>query len=208
MAESAKSKTEYVDVKMEDGRDVKFPTSRRMQKETLIEGNVVYVRFDFVNGVSKKYEVPNVLLLKSAGHGYEQKLGDEAAGMKNEAKTGPADIDDVIEAIDELHSRLADAKTPEDWTTVRAGTGFGGASVLLKALTEWSQQTAAPMTIDQVREFLKSKSVPEKLALRDAELANTAGITVASIVKRMEAEKKALAPKIDTASLLAGMAPA
>ena len=84
---------EYNLVKMDDGREVEFAGKRRMLKESIIgEDGTVSVRLDFVNGESRTFVLPDSLLARFAGHGAEQKLGDEVAGL--------ADVEDAVMAVD------------------------------------------------------------------------------------------------------------
>ena len=200
MAEATAAKAEIEKVKMQDGREVGFAGKRRMLKEVVIEGSRVGVRFDFRSGNVLMAWVPDVLALYSAGHGYAQKLGDNVAGLKNEDGSAASEDDMQLE-IEGLHERLQKAVTADDWNAVREGGGFGGASVLMKALIEWSGQTA-----DQVKEFLKGKTQVEKMALRDeSNRKGKSGITIKEIVVRLEAEKKSKAAAVDTGALLAGL---
>lgn len=180
-AEASKKERVVTLVKMADGREVEFVGKRRLLKETLIEGDVVSVRLDFINGESRTFQCPPGLLLQAAGHGLEQKLGDETAGV--------ADIDDQVMAVDDLIERLAAGQ----WTTQRAA-GVAGQSVLFKALCEAFPEKAP----EALREYLKTKSQAEKIALRNS-------ARLKPIVDRIEAEKAA-GSKIDTDALLGELA--
>ena len=189
MATDAKEKA-VTTVKMDDGRVVEFPGKRKLQKETTItpEGKV-QVRLDFVNGETRLFTVPDALLLKFAGHGAEQKLGDQIAGLKG--KDGAeADIDDAVFAIDELMERLNSG----EWNVQSAGNGMAGVSVLAKALVE-----AMGKPIEDVKAWLKDKTQAQKVALRN-------NAKIKPIVERIEAEKAAKAAekgaKVDTDALL------
>lgn len=165
-------------VSMTDGRVVEFVGKRKMLKETLLNGDSVSVRLDFVNGTTRTFAIPQDLILKSAGHGMEQKLGDETAGE--------TEVEDMILAVDDLIGRLDKG----EWSKVREGGGFAGTSVLMRALVELSGKT-----VDQVKEFLKGKTKLEKDALR-------ASPKVKPIVDRLEAEKVSKASTVDTEALL------
>lgn len=179
---SAASKREIETVSMSDGRKVDFVGKRKLLKETTIENGEVSVRLDFRNGETRTFTIPESLLLKFAGHGAEQKLGDETAGVD--------DVDDMVLGIDELISRLEKG----EWSTKREGSsGVAGTSVLLRALVEFSGKT-----VDQMREWLKDKSQQEKLALRNSP-------KIRPIVERLEAEKAAKGAKVDTDALLSGL---
>src|SRR6185369_4077604 len=101
-------------------------------------GDRVGVRLDFRNGETRMFEVPAGLLLQFAGHGAEQKLGDETAGVD--------DVDDMTLAVDELIDRL----NKGEWSMRREGTGVAGTSVLMRALVEYSGKS-----IEQIKEYLK-----------------------------------------------------
>lgn len=173
-------KTRQVEiVKMTDGRTVEFVGKRKMLKETLIENGQVGVRIDFRNGETRTFWIPSELRDRFAGHGAEQKYGDECAGIE--------DVDDMVLAVDDLDSRIQKL----EFTKQREGGGFGGTSVLLRALVEFSGRTA-----EQVKEFLRDKSQAEKMALRTS-------AQLKPIVDRLEAEKASKAAKVDTNALFA-----
>lgn len=203
-AAPAKAKTEIVTVKMDDGRVVEFAGKRRINKETSFDASNIYVRFDFRSGETRMFAAPHgqtdlqnpviLGLLKAAGHGLEQKLGDELAGVK--------DIEDAVEALDQLMARFNDRGLREGWTLgAQEGSGFAGASVLARALVEVTGQD-----ITAVRKYLSDMDNKTKLALRGDP-------TVAPAIKRLEDERakraaergaKAAAP-VDTSSILAAL---
>ena len=168
-------------VTLSDGRKVDFVGKRKMLKETLIENGQVSIRLDFRNGETRTYSIPQDLILRFAGHGAEQKYGDETAGVD--------DIDDMVLAVDDLDGRIQKG----EWSIKREGGGMAGTSVLLRALMEFSGRTA-----EQVKEFLGSKSQAEKLALRNSP-------KVKPIVERLESEKAAKGSKVDTEALLGAL---
>jgi len=174
-----KAKSEVETVTLTDGRAVDFVGKRKMLKETLIEGDRIGVRLDFRNGQTRTFWLPQELIARFAGHGAEQKYGDETAGVE--------DIDDMVLAVDDLDSRIQKC----EWSIKREGGGMAGTSVLLRALMEFSGRSQ-----EQVKEFLTGKSQAEKLALRNSP-------KVKPIVERLEAEKAAKGAKIDTDALLA-----
>lgn len=180
-AKPAKAKAEVVEVTMSDGRKVEFAGKRKMLKETLIDGAKVAVRLDFRNGNTILFPIPDVLLLKAAGHGIEQKLGDETAGEE--------DVDDMQLAVEELAERLA-TQGLEGWSQKREGGVMSGTSALLKALVELTGKS-----VDEVKLFLKDKKQAEKLALRNSP-------KVKPIIDRLEAEKASKAANVDTDALL------
>jgi len=179
----AKAKTEIVTVTMADGRTTDFAGKRKLIKESLVdaEGSVA-VRLDFRNGQTRLFVLPENLMAKFAGHGAEQKLGDEIAGLD--------DVEDCVMAVDELIDRL----NKGEWSVVREGNGMAGTSVLAKALAELKS-----LPIEKVKEFLKTKTQAEKTALR----GNPA---LRPIIERLEAEKTSKGPKVDTEALLGELA--
>ena len=177
----AAKEVQYTAVKMDDGRTVDFAGKRKMLKETIIddETGAVQVRLDFLNGETRLFTVPDSLFAKFAGHGAEQKLGDEIAGLE--------DVADCVLAVDDLMDRL---NTGEWGVARKAGSGMAGTSVLARALCEHSGK---PM--DAIKAFLAGKSQAEKVALR----SNPA---IAPIVLRLEADKVKKPSTIDTSSML------
>lgn len=183
---AAKPKAEAEKVTMEDGREVEFVGKRKLLKEAiLVEGQPPAVRFDFRNGKTRLFIVPAILLAQFAAHGASQKIGDETAGED--------DVDDMVLAVDDLVERL----NTGEWSAKREGGGFGGVSILMKALIEHSGKSE-----EQVRAWLKEKTHAEKMALR-------AHPPVKVIVDRLEAEKAAKAAgtsKVDAGALLGQLA--
>lgn len=193
--EAAKPKAERVVevVKMKDGRSVEFVGKRKLLKETLIDGQNVSVRLDFRNGETRTFKVPQGLILRAAGHGMEQKLGDETAGVEG--------VNDMVVAVDDLIEQL----TKGDWTTVReGGSAFSGASVVIRAIME-----ASGKPMDAVKAFLQKKiddaaARGEKLsrkALYDSFRNPTS--KVGKIVERLEREERAGKSTIDADKALA-----
>lgn len=185
----AKTPVETKTVQMDDGRSVEFTGKKRLDKTIAVAEGRVSVRLDFVSGETRTFTVPDSLLLQFAGHGASQKLGDEISDV--------TDIEDAVEAIDQLMQRLEKG----DWYAAReTGTGLSGASVLAKALVE---VTGQPIAV--VRDYMATLDNKTKAALR-------VSAEVAPIVKRLEDEKAARAAAkgktvttIDTASVLAGL---
>jgi hypothetical protein len=177
-------------VTMTDGRIVDFPGKRRLQKDTFItpEGKVS-VRLDFVNGETRTFVPREDMYPVFVGHGAEQKLGDEMAGID--------DIDDAVLAVDELIENL----NKGEWSQKREPGTAQGTSVLLRAMVEY---TGKPL--ETVKEFLKDKTPAEKNALKASKIANKAGATIKSIVDRLEEEKAAKGQKVDAKALLEGFA--
>jgi len=205
MAESAevagKKKTEYFPVQMEDGTTYEFAGKRKMEKERIIERNPdgsiakLGVKFRFRHGGILMSWIPNDLIAYAATHGWGQKLGDTVAGLRDADKQ-PADSEDMQVEVEGLDARLC--APGANWNEVREGGGFGGASILAKALVLYTADTAKPQTPEQVKEFLKKKSATEKMALRDKpSRPNNAGKTIQDIIATLEKEKKSKISEVD-----------
>ena len=177
------TKTREVDkVQMTDGRVVEFVGKRKMLKDAVFnEGELPAVRFDFRNGNTILFYVPEALAAQFQAHGAAQKIGDETAGED--------DVDDMQLAVESIVERL----NAGNWTKEREGGGFGGTSILIQALTE-----ASGKPIQTIRDFLKTKTKAEKDALR-------ASSRLKPIVERLEAEKASKAAHVDTESLFADL---
>lgn len=218
-AAPSKSKTEYTPVTMSDGRVVQFAGKRKVNKETLIdeskiivdgdtlqmEAGAIKVRMDFRNGDTRTWTVPLSLVPRTAGHGGEQKLGDELASPADK----PLSEEDMVLAIDDLISVL-DAG---NWGKGRAegGGGVSGASVVVQAIME-----ASGKDMQTVKDYLQKKLAASKAhAEATGEAALTRQALYASfrnpntqtgkIVARIEAEKLAKASKVDADAELANI---
>lgn len=178
-AEKEVTKTIVETVKMADGREVQFAGKRKMLKES--DPETLTTRFDFRNGVTLSFTIPDSLVRLFAVHGAEQKLGDETAGVD--------DVDDMVLAVEGLADRLT-KEGPDGWTIKREGGGFSGTSILLRALVEHSGRTP-----EQVKEFLSNKTQAEKMALRSSP-------RLKPIIDRLEAEKASKGSKVDADALL------
>lgn len=207
MAE-AKTKTEYEDVTMTDGRVVKFAGKQKLKKEYIIdptkytldgdtlmvESGAVSLRFDFRNGETRTKAIRNnqlgdrgPALLVFAGHGGEQKGGDNLASKADD----PMSIEDMVIATDDLFTEIEGGS----WGKGRAegGGGVSGASIVIKALME---KFGKP--VEAIKGFIEKRLADSKA--RDGENALTraalyAGYRVspelAPIIKRLEEEKAA-----------------
>jgi len=190
-----KAKTEVEVVTMEDGRKVEFAGKRKLVKDYVLQsGNLEYIILDFRNGVSRKIVIPQSLLGQFAGHGAIQKYGDELAGLKDADGVSEPSIDDMILTIDVLDETIQQGK----WSTRKEGEGMGGTSILIKALMEYSGKT-----VEQIKAYLKDKDAKFKAALRADDLRpNASGVTLATVVKRLESEKLSKGVKVDTSKAL------
>jgi hypothetical protein len=203
MAEAAKkSKTEYREVAMKDGRTVQFAGKRKVNKDVLIdeskvilEGDVVQmqagaisVRMDFDNGETRTVPLALALLPKFAGHGGSQKLGDNLAASASD----PLSTDDMVIYTDELAAQIAAGK----WGVERAGgTGaVSGASIVVQALVEASGQP-----VEKVKAFLQAKLDADPDLSRKAlyDSFRVRGTKTAAIIERLEADRLAKTAKVD-----------
>lgn len=179
-----KAKAEVTIVTMSDGRSVPFSGKRKLAKEVLENG----VRFDFRNGETRTFTLPETLLHRLALHGAAQKIGDEAAGVD--------EVEDMVVAIDDIIARLSKG----EWGATRAAAGsFSGASVVIRAICE-----ATGKGVDDVKAFLQRKLDADPALTRAALYAsfrNPASKT-GQIIARLESEKKAKSPAVDADALL------
>ena len=199
-----KSKTEYTAVKLTDGREVQFAGKRKVNKETLIDESkieldaaagilqlqtgAVSVRMDFRNGDTRTLQLPLALLARFAGHGGEQKFGDELASPADK----PLSEEDMVVAIDDLYALIQAGQ----WGSGRAagGGGVSGAAVVVQAIME-----ATGKDLDTVKKYLQGKLDADKELTRAALYASfrVAGTKTGAIIQRMEAEKAAKASKLN-----------
>ncbi len=204
---SKKAPTEVLAVTMTDGRVVNFAGKRKVSKETLIDdskividGDVmqlqagaVSVRMDFRNGETRTMALPLALLARFAGHGGEQKFGDELATPSDK----PLSEEDMVIAIDDLFSDISAGK----WGKGRAagGGGVSGASIVVKAIMEASGKDLAT-----VKAFLQAKLDADKDLTRQALYSSfrAPGTKTGVIIKRMEEEKLAKTSKVDADAAL------
>ena len=172
----ATAKTEYRTVTMLDGSVVDFPGKRRTVKTLIKAANgFLQVRFDFDNGETRIHTLRADMIEDYALHGAGQKLADVMAGEE--------DIDDAIEAMDQLRAQL-DAG---DWAKERAAGAGAGGSILARALVIISGQS-----IETVRAYLATLDNKAKIQFR-------ASPEIAPTVQKLEAEKAARATARATA---------
>src|SRR5262245_36620672 len=105
---TGKKKPEQVEVQMEDGRKVTFTGKRKVNKETILdESKIIYdgdtvslqdgavkIRMDFRNGKTRTFPQKAKMIPRFAGHGGEQKYGDELAAPADK----PLSEDDMVVA--------------------------------------------------------------------------------------------------------------
>lgn len=207
-ATPARPKTEYLEVTMEDGRKVSFAGKRKLNKETLIddskiviEGDVmqiqagaVSIRMDFRNGATRTFPVPLGMLAKFAGHGAEQKYGDELASPAS----NPLSEEDMVLAVEDLDKEIQAG----NWGKGRAagGGGVSGASVVVQAIME-----ATGKDLATVKDYLDKKIASTEGLTRRAlyDSFRVAGTKTGIIIKRIEDEKLAKTAKVDADAALA-----
>lgn len=193
-AEATKSKTEVTAVTMTDGRVVNFAGKRKVNKETLFEGPTgVSIRMDFRNGDTRTIACPESLLLKFAGHGMEQKFGDELASPADK----PLSEEDMVIAIDDLNTEIQKG----NWGKGRAagGGGVSGAHMVVQAIMEATGKDATA-----VKAFLQKKiDTTEGLSRRALyDSFRVAGTKTGEIIARLEAGKKAKEAKVNADDVL------
>lgn len=206
VADKPKAKVEYTEVEMTDGRKVKFPGNRQVDKTSVIdvEAGTAGVRFDFRNGETRllmSESLTRETQLTALAHGLSQKVGDEWSGTK--------EIDDIVLTADEIINRLKG----EGWAAPReAGDSMAGASIVIRAIIEARAADGVALTVDRVKEILNkkietAKAKGEKLSRQDlyASFRNPTSKT-GQIIKRMEEEKASKATKVNSDELLGDIA--
>lgn len=182
-----KKETEVEVVTMNDGNKVEFAGKRKMLKSVVKDHASGHpaIRIDFRNGETRTFAAHPAIVRDFAAHGMLQKYGDETAGL--------TDIDDMVQAVDELHDRLHPVEGDPRWTEARE-PGVAGTSVLARALLEFH---GGKKSLEEIKTWLKGKTPAEKTAMR-------ANAKLVPIIQRLETEKNAgAAAKVDTEALLA-----
>ncbi len=198
-----KKTTEYLEVTMTDGRKVSFAGKRKVVKETVldeskivVEGDVMQVsagaisiRMDFRNGETRLMPLPLSLLARFAGHGAEQKYGDELATTADK----PLTEDDMVLAIDDLNAQIQAGK----WGAGRASSGGGGvsgASIVVQAICQ-----ATGKDLATVKAYLQKKLDADEGLTRRAlyDSFRVAGTKTGIIIKALEEAKLAKTAKVD-----------
>lgn len=197
-----KSKTEITPVTMTDGRIVNFAGKRKVNKETIVDeskividedmmqvqSGAVSIRMDFRNGETRTIPLPLALLARFAGHGGEQKFGDELATPADK----PLSEEDMVLAIDDLNAVIQSG----NWGRGRASGGgsVSGASIVVQAIME-----ATGKDLATVKSYLQKKLDADKDLTRQALYASfrAPGTKTGVIIKRIEEAKAAKAVKLD-----------
>jgi len=192
---------------MTDGRVVNFAGKRKVNKETVIddtkvqvdgdvlqlEAGAVSIRMDFRNGETRTIALPLSLLAQFAGHGAEQKFGDELASPADK----PLSEEDMVIAIDDLNAVIQGGS----WGRGRAsgGGGVSGASIVVQAIMEATGKDLATVKA-YLQKKLDSDTGLTRRGLYDS--FRVAGTKTGVIIKRLEEAKLAKTAKVDADSEL------
>lgn len=202
--------TEVTSVTMTDGRTVNFAGKRKVSKETILDeskisasgdtltlaAGAVTLRMDFRNGETRSIPLPLSLLAQFAGHGAEQKFGDELASPADK----PLSEEDMVIAIDDLNAQIQAGK----WGRERAsgGGGVSGASIVVQAIMEATGKDLATVKA-YLQKKLDSTEGLSRRALYDSFRAP--GTKTGEIIKRLESAKVAKAAKVNADDELANI---
>lgn len=203
---AAKKEREVEVVTMEDGRKVEFVGKRKVLKETLIDAakvefdgdscilqrGAVSIRMDLRDGTTRTFVLPGNLIAQFAGHGAEQKYGDELASPADK----PLSEADMLVALEDLDSRIQKG----EWRQKKeGGGGVSGASTVILAIMEATGKDQAT-----VKAFLQKKLDGDanltRRALYDSFRSPTSKTGV--IIARMEKDKATKAPAINADAAL------
>lgn len=196
-AKPAKKEVVRTPVLMEDGRTVEFAGTREAQKTVSfdVDTGAISLQIDFRNGKTIRLageELSRATLLRSAAHGLSQKVGDSYASAK--------DVDDMFLSAEDMVKRLKAG----EWEVVReAGDSMAGASVIIKALVEFTGKS-----IDDIKTFLEkkledAKAKGEKLSRQQLYASFRTNPKILAIIQRIEQEKAAKDTKVDSNAMLA-----
>lgn len=199
-AKAPKKEVVRTAVKMEDGRTVEFAGNRQADKDATydVDTGKVSLRIDFRNGKTislSSDELSREVLLRAAAHGLSQKVGDSYASAK--------DVDDMHLSAEDMVKRLIAG----EWGVVReAGDSMSGASVIIKALCEFTGKT-----VDEIKAFLEGKlkaaaDAGQKLTRQQLYASFRANPKILAIIQRIEQEKVAKGAAVDANEMLAELA--
>lgn len=134
------------------------------------------------------------MLAKFAGHGAEQKYGDELASPAS----NPLSEEDMVLAVEDLDKEIQAG----NWGKGRSagGGGVSGASIVVQAIME-----ATGKDLATVKDYLDKKIASTEGLTRRAlyDSFRVAGTKTGIIIKRMEDEKLAKTAKVDADAALA-----
>ena len=193
---------------MTDGRVVGFAGKRKVNKETVIdqskivldgdvlqlETGAISIRMDFRNGDTRLLPLPLSLLARFAGHGGEQKFGDELATTADK----PLSEEDMVIAIDDLNTLIQAG----NWGKGRAagGGGVSGASIVIQAIMEATGKDLATVKAYFDKKLAAEAQKPEDQRISRRDMYNSfrvAGTKTGEIIKRLEEAKLAKTAKVD-----------
>jgi hypothetical protein len=185
-ATSKKKVTEYETVTAEDGAEEKFAGAREINRTWKYDADkgTITSRLAFRNGRVLEYtvkpedtldEIPAIA--RFAAHGMTQKRGDETAGAKT--------LDDAVAWVENLDDMLHEGK----WSEGRApGSGEAGGGLLAQAVFIMREAANKPLTMEKVREYLRTKTPKEKVQLRG-------NPKISVIIKRLNEEAGKASPE-------------
>lgn len=176
MSETTAAQTEkpariVTKVKMSDGREVEFVGKRKLNKTTildetkivldgtslLVNEGAIAIRMDFLNGETRTFPLKLSLIPRFAGHGGEQKYGDELASPADK----PLSPEDMVIAVDELHSKLESG----EWRAKSDGDSFAGAALVIQAIVIANKEKfGKDISVEAVKAFLQKKLDDDKAA--------------------------------------------
>lgn len=192
-AKAPKKEVVRTKVAMADGREVEFAGKQRMKKETVIDGDTATTTFDFINGETLIFQIRrgDDLTMKLAGHGVEQKVGDETSGDES--------VDDMVLHVQKMLDRLSKG----EWGRERsAGDSFAGASLVIKGVAlalEWD--------VPRVKAWLDKKLESDPKLTRQAlyKAMRHPDTKSGKIIAKLEAEKQRKEAALDADDVLAEM---
>lgn len=156
-------------------------------------GHIGGLALEFSNGRTLALtaaQLSQTIMEQAIWHGLKQKLVDAAAISRNPDTGASATIEDKYNAVREVYDRITDPTNPM-WNKIREGGSGAVGGLLLRALVRMYD---GRKTVEQLREYLESKTDAEKSALRK-------NPKVAEIIAEIKAER-ATDDGIDTDELL------
>lgn len=182
-------------VTMNDGRQVTFKGDRKMLKSYAIEGGKVKLRFDFVNGKTLDFVMPDELVLQAAGHGGVQKGGDSAAGV--------ADPEDMFLAVQDTLDNLSKGV----WKAAReGGGGFSGAGVVVRALCAVFNKTPDEIKVWVDKKIAEAEARGQKLTRQALYGSFRSSDKVGPKIRELEAAAAKSAAGVDAEAILGELA--
>lgn len=142
-----RTKTEYTDITMLDGRVVKFPSKRNVLRDTLFnsETGQLAIRLDYRDGEFQLFIVPGTLpadatvLIAAAGAGLRDRFGAEQSGIE--------DLEEMREAAEAFAGQLA----KNIWREGATESSGKGAHIVIRAVAEVTGKSR-----QEVRDYIDS----------------------------------------------------